>query len=271
MQRGAAFAAAGACRLRLLDGGREARVLLAVELLLDEQRHHGLLADLGGPVVAVRRGVHGSVLEGGQDVVPLHGDGVLQVARDSRGLSRMPTQHDVQETVEVRAALVRERVPVLPLVFRLRAVLLHLPVGAPRRAVVVEEDAVEHAERRQRLLPGALHHHYVRPGLRPVAQPLEDGLGALDDRVGARLGALDAAGAVPTPESDFQHVGGRVDPQRLHAPDHPRLLPLHHHLRTVGVEQLLLAVLVERVEEPVRPHLELAALPLPARLDASDL
>mmetsp|Transcript_73118 Transcript_73118/g.191670 ORF Transcript_73118/g.191670 Transcript_73118/m.191670 type:complete len:223 (-) Transcript_73118:570-1238(-) len=189
---------------------------------------------------------------------PLAAEGVQEVAGDPDAFASVPLEREGHERLEVRATLPLQAVGVLLPVPRVRAVC-HLAVRHAGLPPVVEEDAVEPAQLGEARLPRPLHDHDARLLGGPEPQALEHDLGALDDDVELGVALLDAVRAVAAAEAHLQDAAAAVDAHGLDAMLHVRLLPLHHHLRSVHVQQLLLAVPVQGEEEAVRPVLELRA------------
>mmetsp|Transcript_7069 Transcript_7069/g.20077 ORF Transcript_7069/g.20077 Transcript_7069/m.20077 type:complete len:458 (-) Transcript_7069:98-1471(-) len=248
----AAAAAAGA-------GAPAVHVVLVVARRgeLPEERHEGAVRE---EVVAVLRRRHRRVA-----VVRLHVDvlEVLDPAHHEAGepgpLPRMPRQRNAHEPLEVAAALVVEG-PVVLLAVLAPGAPGHLALREPRLAPIVEEDAVEDAEVLQRRLPRPLDHTHARLVRRPSMQAPQHRLGALDDRVRAGPLLLDPLRAEAAAEAHLEDIASAVDGQVPHALLHIRLLPFHHDLRPVHVQQLLVAVPVLGEGETVGPLAELRAL-----------
>mmetsp|Transcript_73695 Transcript_73695/g.240020 ORF Transcript_73695/g.240020 Transcript_73695/m.240020 type:complete len:317 (+) Transcript_73695:878-1828(+) len=181
---------------------------------------------------------------------------VRHEARHAAALVAVPPQRNVHEGLEVGSALLLDRGRVLRPV-RLHGAPLHLPLGAAGQPVVVEEDAVEDTELRQASLPSTLNDPHIGLVRRPDVETLQDRVRTLDDGVRAWCRLLDALRAIAAAEADLEDVAVRIDAQLVDALLHVRLLPLHHHLNTIHVQQLLLPVLVLGEEETVGPLHEL--------------
>mmetsp|Transcript_47160 Transcript_47160/g.126141 ORF Transcript_47160/g.126141 Transcript_47160/m.126141 type:complete len:308 (-) Transcript_47160:207-1130(-) len=156
----------------------------------------------------------------------------------------------------MRAALLLDRGRILRAVLLHRAPL-HLPLGAAGQPVVVEEDAVEDPELRQTSLPRALNDPHIGLVRGPDVETLQDRVRTLDDGVRAWSRLLDPLCTVAATEADLEDVAIRIDAQLVDALLHVRLLPLHHHLNTIHVQQLLLPVLVVGEEKTIGPLHEL--------------
>mmetsp|Transcript_9011 Transcript_9011/g.23329 ORF Transcript_9011/g.23329 Transcript_9011/m.23329 type:complete len:387 (-) Transcript_9011:371-1531(-) len=246
-----AAAAAAAARAGRGDAARAGR--LQVFFPPRDERHHGAVREV---VVAMLRHLHVYPLVGHLRSDEVAAERVQEVPCDPRIVSGMPPQCQGDEGLEVGAGLRLQRCLVLCPVLCVRA-MCHLTVGEPRLSVVVEENAVELAEIGQARLPRPIDDHDVRALRGPGSQSHQHGLRALDDDVLLWIVLLDGSGAVAAAEADLQHAAALVDVQRLDAALHVRLLPLHHHLCAVHVQELLLAIPVQGEEEAVCPILEL--------------